>query len=39
LLFAAASHPSRLRSPVVGSGGAAFPLQLGGVRPRAQQEP
>jgi pimeloyl-ACP methyl ester carboxylesterase len=29
LLFAAASHPGRLRSLVVGSGGAAFPLQLG----------
>jgi pimeloyl-ACP methyl ester carboxylesterase len=29
-LFAAASHPGRLRSLVVGSGGAAFPLQLGG---------
>src|SRR5882672_6781919 len=30
-LFAAASHPGRLRSLVVGSGGSAFPLQLGGV--------
>jgi pimeloyl-ACP methyl ester carboxylesterase len=30
-LFAAASHPGRLRSVVVGSGGAAFPLRLGGV--------
>jgi pimeloyl-ACP methyl ester carboxylesterase len=30
-LFAAASHPGRLRTLVVGSGGAAFPLQLGGV--------
>jgi pimeloyl-ACP methyl ester carboxylesterase len=30
-LFAAFSHPDRLRSLVVGSGGAAFPLQLGGV--------
>jgi len=30
-LFAAASHPGRLRSLVVGSGGAAVPLQLGGV--------
>jgi pimeloyl-ACP methyl ester carboxylesterase len=30
LLFAAESHPERLRSLVVGSGGAAFPLQLGG---------
>jgi pimeloyl-ACP methyl ester carboxylesterase len=29
LLFAAASHPGRLRSLVVGSGGAAFPLRLG----------
>ena len=27
-LFAAASHPGRLRSLVVGSGGTAFPLQL-----------
>jgi pimeloyl-ACP methyl ester carboxylesterase len=31
LLFAAAVHPGRLRSLVVGSGGSAFPLQLGGV--------
>jgi pimeloyl-ACP methyl ester carboxylesterase len=30
-LFAAAMYPRRLRSLVVGSGGAAFPLQLGGV--------
>jgi pimeloyl-ACP methyl ester carboxylesterase len=30
-LFAAALCPGRLRSLVVGSGGAAFPLQLGGV--------
>jgi pimeloyl-ACP methyl ester carboxylesterase len=30
-LFAAARHPGRLRSLVVGSGGAAFPLQLGGA--------
>jgi pimeloyl-ACP methyl ester carboxylesterase len=30
-LFAAAMHPGRLRSLVVGSGGAAFPLDLGGV--------
>jgi pimeloyl-ACP methyl ester carboxylesterase len=30
-LFAAAVHPGRLRSLVVGSGGSAFPLQLGGV--------
>ena len=29
LLFAAAMHPGRLRSLVVGSGGSAFPLQLG----------
>jgi pimeloyl-ACP methyl ester carboxylesterase len=30
-LFAAAGHPGRLRSLVVGSGAAAIPLQLGGV--------
>jgi pimeloyl-ACP methyl ester carboxylesterase len=30
-LFAAALHPERLRSLVVGSGGAASPLQLGGI--------
>jgi pimeloyl-ACP methyl ester carboxylesterase len=30
-LFAAASHPGRFRSLVVGSGGSAFPLRLGGV--------
>jgi pimeloyl-ACP methyl ester carboxylesterase len=30
-LFAAARHPGRLRSVAVGSGGSAFPLQLGGV--------
>jgi pimeloyl-ACP methyl ester carboxylesterase len=30
-LFAAALYPSRLRSLVVGSGGTAFPLHLGGV--------
>ena len=30
-LFAAARHPGRLRSLVVGSGGAAIPLVLGGV--------
>lgn len=30
-LFAAALQPGRLRSLVVGSGGTAFPLQLGGV--------
>jgi pimeloyl-ACP methyl ester carboxylesterase len=29
LLFTAAAYPGRLRSLVVGSGGAAFPLQLG----------
>jgi len=29
-LFAAASHPARFRSLVVGSGGCAVPLQLGG---------
>src|SRR6187551_1496988 len=31
LLFAAADHPGRLRSLVVGSGGASFPLELGGI--------
>jgi pimeloyl-ACP methyl ester carboxylesterase len=31
LLFAAAMHPGRLRSLVVGSGGSAFPLQLGSL--------
>lgn len=30
-LFAAALHPGRLGSMVIGSGGSAFPLQLGGV--------
>jgi pimeloyl-ACP methyl ester carboxylesterase len=30
-LFAAALHPGRLRSLVVGSGGAAVPLELGGI--------
>jgi pimeloyl-ACP methyl ester carboxylesterase len=30
-LFAAALHPGRLSSIVIGSGGSAFPLQLGGV--------
>ena len=30
-LFAAAMHPGRLRSLVVGSGGTAYPLQLGGL--------
>ncbi|MCW3063459.1 MAG: hypothetical protein JWN32_631 [Solirubrobacterales bacterium] len=30
-LFAAALYPDRLRSLVVGSGGSAFPLQLGGL--------
>lgn len=30
LLFAAALHPGRLRSLVIGSGGSAYPLQLGG---------
>jgi len=29
LLFAAAAHPGRFRSLVIGSGGAAYPLQLG----------
>jgi pimeloyl-ACP methyl ester carboxylesterase len=31
LLFAAANHPGRFRSLVVGSGGSAFPLQLGSL--------
>ena len=31
LLFAAADNPDRLRSIVVGSGGASFPLELGGI--------
>ncbi|MFE9004598.1 alpha/beta fold hydrolase [Streptomyces sp. NPDC007875] len=31
VLFAAARHPDRFRSAVVGTGGAAVPLQLGGV--------
>ena len=31
LVFAAASHPGRFRSLVVGSGGSAYPLQLGNV--------
>jgi pimeloyl-ACP methyl ester carboxylesterase len=31
LLFAAADSPGRLRSIVVGSGGASFPLELGGI--------
>ena len=30
-LFAAALHPGRFRSLAIGTGGAAFPLQLGGV--------
>jgi pimeloyl-ACP methyl ester carboxylesterase len=30
-LFAAADHPGRFRSLVVGSGGASYPLELGGV--------
>jgi pimeloyl-ACP methyl ester carboxylesterase len=30
-LFAAALYPGRLRSLIVGSGGAAFPVQLGGL--------
>jgi len=30
-LFAAALHPGRFRSIAIGSGGAAFPLELGGV--------
>jgi pimeloyl-ACP methyl ester carboxylesterase len=31
LLFAAADNPGRLQSLVVGSGGASFPLELGGI--------
>ena len=31
LLFAAADNPGRLRSIVIGSGGASFPLELGGI--------
>jgi pimeloyl-ACP methyl ester carboxylesterase len=31
LLFAAADNPGRLRSIVLGSGGASFPLELGGI--------
>jgi pimeloyl-ACP methyl ester carboxylesterase len=31
LLFAAADHPGRLRSIVLGSGGASYPLELGGI--------
>jgi len=31
LLFAAAAHPGRLRSLVIGSGGAAYPIELTGV--------
>ena len=31
LLFAAADNPRRLRSIVLGSGGASFPLELGGI--------
>jgi pimeloyl-ACP methyl ester carboxylesterase len=31
LLFAAANNPGRLRSIVLGSGGASFPLELGGI--------
>ena len=30
-LFAAASHPGRLQSLVVGSGGCAFPLEVSGT--------
>lgn len=30
-LFAAARHPGRIRSLVVGTGGAAYPLELGGL--------
>jgi pimeloyl-ACP methyl ester carboxylesterase len=38
-LFAAAAHPGRLRSLVVGSGGAAVPVQLGGVLKDWVEEP
>jgi pimeloyl-ACP methyl ester carboxylesterase len=38
-LFAAARHPGRLRSLVVGSGGAAVPLQLGGILMDWVEEP
>jgi pimeloyl-ACP methyl ester carboxylesterase len=38
-LFAAAAHPGRLRSLVVGSGGAAVPVQLGGVLRDWVEEP
>lgn len=38
-LFAAARRPGRLRSLVVGSGGAAFPLQLGSVLSEWVQAP
>lgn len=38
-LFAAAAHPGRLRSLVVGSGGAAVPVQLGGVQKDWVEEP
>ncbi|MFF0450871.1 alpha/beta fold hydrolase [Streptomyces sp. NPDC004609] len=31
LLFAAANHPGRLRSIVIGSGGASYPIELGTV--------
>src|SRR6187551_3989599 len=31
LLFAAADNPGRLRSIVVGTGAASFPLELGGI--------
>jgi pimeloyl-ACP methyl ester carboxylesterase len=38
-LFAAATSPGRLRSLVVGSGGAAVPLQLGGILMDWVEEP
>jgi pimeloyl-ACP methyl ester carboxylesterase len=38
-LFAAALHPGRFRSIVVGSGGSAFPLQLGSVLKEWVEDP
>jgi pimeloyl-ACP methyl ester carboxylesterase len=38
-LFAAALHPKRLRSLVVGTGGSAFPFQLGGVLKECAEAP
>ncbi|WP_127505785.1 alpha/beta fold hydrolase [Actinoplanes solisilvae] len=39
LLFAAAKHPGRFRSLVVGNGSAAVPLQLGGILKTAVEAP